>query len=227
MSAKEHENFAMVRYSAECRRFRQCLHEFEVKYWYIIHKVDTYIWFTPSASAGARHEVWLGGQIQVRQTHLPPNSNFSSNFGHFISKVLENLKIDMNSKFFFKTRDFWGTSPKISDRGSHPHTSATAPMRGRLPKYQQLWKRDARMTQVYFMDHLLTVRAMLMPKKFDERIPSFSNSNNRLQLCQKSRIVSPRLRLSFRLTQEAVPARKSACPNQLPRYVLNHGINSE
>ena len=33
----------------------------------------------------------LGGRVQVSQNHLPPNSNFSSDFAHFISEILENL----------------------------------------------------------------------------------------------------------------------------------------
>ena len=41
-----------------------------------------------------RHEVLTGGggRILVRQTHLPPNSDFSSDFGHFVSKILKNIK---------------------------------------------------------------------------------------------------------------------------------------
>ena len=30
-----------------------------------------------------------GGRILVRQTHLPPKSDFSSGFGHFILKILK------------------------------------------------------------------------------------------------------------------------------------------
>ena len=41
--------------------------------------------------SGAATNLWQGGRIKVRQTHLPQNSNFSSDFGHFISKILENL----------------------------------------------------------------------------------------------------------------------------------------
>ena len=37
---------------------------------------------------------WIDrGWIQVRQAHLLPNSNFSSDFGHFALKILEILKI--------------------------------------------------------------------------------------------------------------------------------------
>ena len=47
---------------------------------------------------GRRHEVLTGeGRILVRQSHLPPNSNFSSDLGHFISKILENIKIGVYS----------------------------------------------------------------------------------------------------------------------------------
>ena len=33
------------------------------------------------------HEIWQGGGIQVCQHHLPPNYDFSSDFGHFILKA--------------------------------------------------------------------------------------------------------------------------------------------
>ena len=32
-----------------------------------------------------------GGRIQVSQNHLPPNSDFSPDFAHFVSQILENL----------------------------------------------------------------------------------------------------------------------------------------
>ena len=36
---------------------------------------------------------WLVGQIQVSQNHVPQNSNFFSDFAHFILEILENLEI--------------------------------------------------------------------------------------------------------------------------------------
>ena len=54
----------------------------------------------------------LGGRIQVNENHLPPNSYFSSDFGHIILEISENLKILTNKlKNFIKNRDFWGDIP--------------------------------------------------------------------------------------------------------------------
>ena len=46
----------------------------------------------------------------MRQTHLPPDSGFSSDFGHFILKILKND----NYQFFQKNienHDFWADIP--------------------------------------------------------------------------------------------------------------------
>ena len=43
---------------------------------------------------GAATKFWLGwGRILVRQTHLPPNSDLSSDFGHFVLNILKSLNI--------------------------------------------------------------------------------------------------------------------------------------
>ena len=48
----------------------------------------------------------------MNQNDLPPNSNFSSDFGHFILEILENLKVFTNiQKISLKNRDFWGDIP--------------------------------------------------------------------------------------------------------------------
>ena len=62
-----------------------------------------------------------GGRIQVSQNHLPPNSDFSSVFAHFVWEILENPKVLANiPKIFFKNRDFWGDIPPgFSNRGGH------------------------------------------------------------------------------------------------------------
>ena len=39
--------------------------------------------------SGAATKFWLGGRILVRQIHLPPKFDFSSDFGHFILKILK------------------------------------------------------------------------------------------------------------------------------------------
>ena len=47
------------------------------------------------------------GRIQVSRNHLPPNSDFSSDFAHFILEISEDLKEIANiKKIFFKNRDF-------------------------------------------------------------------------------------------------------------------------
>ena len=84
-------------------------------------------------SQGRRHEFsiggtdsdWEGERIQVNQNHLPPNSDFSSDFGHFILGTLENLKVLTNiQKLVFKNREFWGGYPtgilKVGIRARHP-----------------------------------------------------------------------------------------------------------
>ena len=44
-------------------------------------------------SRSAATKFWLGGgRILVLQAHQPPNSDFSLDFGHFILKILKNLK---------------------------------------------------------------------------------------------------------------------------------------
>ena len=78
---------------------------------------------------------WGGGRILVRQTHLPPNSDFPSDFGHFILKILKNLEklvSSLNKKKICKNSDFWGDVPLLlSDwRGvacRHPSVGAHAP----------------------------------------------------------------------------------------------------
>ena len=82
-----------------------------------------------------------GGRIQVLQIQLPPNSNFSLDFGHFILKILENLKFWCVFRIFSsKVVISGGTSPRILDRGDaspRPPPPAAAPM-GRAPRFQ-LW----------------------------------------------------------------------------------------
>ena len=61
---------------------------------------------------GVATKFWLGGRIQVIQNHLPPNSDFSWDFAHFISEIPENPNFSVNiQKIFLKNRDFWGDIP--------------------------------------------------------------------------------------------------------------------
>ena len=56
-----------------------------------------------------------GGQIQVGQNHLPPNSYFSLNFMHFILEILKNLKIFRYSKKSLKNHSgFRGDQGDVS-----------------------------------------------------------------------------------------------------------------
>ena len=61
---------------------------------------------------GRRHQILTGGRIQVRETQLPTNSNFSSVFGHFISKTLKNLKKKLYVLLNFLQKSFWGDVPQ-------------------------------------------------------------------------------------------------------------------
>ena len=67
----------------------------------------------------------LGGRTQVRQTHLPPSSDFSSDFVHFILKMLKNDNVNFFRKN--KKRDFWAdVPPEFWTGGMHPPSSLTA-----------------------------------------------------------------------------------------------------
>ena len=48
--------------------------------------------YVPESPYQGRHHEILTRGMQVRQSHLPPNSYFSSDFVHFMLKLLENLK---------------------------------------------------------------------------------------------------------------------------------------
>ena len=68
--------------------------------------------FRPSRLQGRHHEVLTGGGglVLVRQTHLSPNSDISSDFVHFILNILQSLNI-LGKFLKIKNRDFWGESP--------------------------------------------------------------------------------------------------------------------
>ena len=71
----------------------------------------------------------LGGRIQVSQNHLPPNSDFSSDFGNFSLEIFETLKVLTNlQNFFLKSRYFGGHPPEFRTGGRVPH-----PTRWRRP----------------------------------------------------------------------------------------------
>ena len=57
------------------------------QYWVIIWGVATNF-----RLGGGVNSDW-GGQIQLNQNHISANSDLSSDFGHFILEILENLKI--------------------------------------------------------------------------------------------------------------------------------------
>ena len=47
------------------------------------------------------------------QTHLPPKFSFSSDFGHFILKMLENAIVaNVLRKKIIKYHNFWGDVPR-------------------------------------------------------------------------------------------------------------------
>ena len=85
---------------------------------------------------GRRHKFLTGGgQILVNQNHLPPNSDFSLHFGHFILEILEYLKILTNMhNFFFKSRFLGGHPSRNFELGGtrlrHP------------PQWQRPWSEE-------------------------------------------------------------------------------------
>ena len=59
------------------------------------------------------------------QTHLPPKLSFSSDFGHFILKIVENAKkIYLSRKKILKDHPFLGVCPSLIFRlrGTRHHT---------------------------------------------------------------------------------------------------------
>ena len=71
------------------------------------------------AGASPRSFVWGDGFIGT-QTHLPPKFNFSSDFGHFILKMVINAKLSCvkkkdriyKKKDLLKYHNFWGDVPR-------------------------------------------------------------------------------------------------------------------
>ena len=80
----------------------------------------------PGTGASPRSFVWGGGgriHGQGTQTHLPPKSCFSSDFGHFILKMLENVIFAyVSRKKILKYHNFWGGRPPLIFRlrGTRP-----------------------------------------------------------------------------------------------------------
>ena len=63
------------------------------------------------------------GQIQASQSHLSPNSDFSSDFAHFILEILKNLKISVYiQNFSLKIVISGGTFPRNSEPGAGTRT---------------------------------------------------------------------------------------------------------
>ena len=66
------------------------------------------------AGASPPSFVWGGDGFMGAQTHLPQKINFSSDFGQFISKMLENAKFaNVTRKKILKYHNVWGdASPR-------------------------------------------------------------------------------------------------------------------
>ena len=101
-------------------------------------------------SQGRPHEVLtVGDGFRCVKPTYPPNSNFSSHFGNFISKILENLQILVCAQnIFIKSHDFGeGRLPRISNQRGRvlpppPRRrpclcSAIPPPPPRLPSFSQ------------------------------------------------------------------------------------------
>ena len=89
------------------------------------HRRHTSLWVTVNTEQGRRHEVLIGGGgFMGIQTHLPQKKlSFSSDFRHFILKLLENSKLytcqEKGCSNIINSSP--GTSPMISRmRGTRP-----------------------------------------------------------------------------------------------------------
>ena len=71
---------------------------------------------------GRRHDVLIGGRFHRHRNSPIPKFNFSSDFGHFILKMLENAKFEYMSRTkLFKFPNFWGYAPAdFSTAGTIP-----------------------------------------------------------------------------------------------------------
>ena len=67
-------------------------------------------WFDLTRDAATSFDWRGGGRILVCEPHLPPNSDFSSDFGHFMLKIWKNLKNKIFKKVY-KIDISAGTSP--------------------------------------------------------------------------------------------------------------------
>ena len=67
--------------------------------------------FSPKCK-GVPTKLWLGVGFISTQSHLPPKFSFSSDFGHFILKILENAKIYVLRKKILKYPNFCGGRPR-------------------------------------------------------------------------------------------------------------------
>ena len=98
----------------------------KTKYTNINQKVQRKAGAPPRSFHWGTDRDW-GEQIQVSQNHLPPNSDFSSEFDHSIWELLENLKVLANIQGkTLKIAISGGTSPRISNRGSPPPLGSDA-----------------------------------------------------------------------------------------------------
>ena len=63
----------------------------------------------------------------MRQTHVPPDSDFSSDLGHFILKILKNDNFQNFQKKNLENRDFWAeVPPKTLNRTNTSPSSSPA-----------------------------------------------------------------------------------------------------
>ena len=92
-----------------CRsELNRCRIKLRKVYWLENHSCTA----SPPCTGASPQDSDLGGRIQVVQNHVPPNSDFSSDFALFILEILKNIKIwAYIQKCFFKNRDFWGDIP--------------------------------------------------------------------------------------------------------------------
>ena len=85
-----------------------------------------------ASAGGGGDEFRRGRRIQVSQNHVPPNSYFSSNFGHLVLEILENSESWTSvQEIFFEDRDIW----------ENPTEFGTGRTRSPHPRWRRPWTR--------------------------------------------------------------------------------------
>ena len=101
--------------------------------------IGAYCWHTWPGASPRSFVFW--GRIHRHPTHLPPKFSFSSDFGHFILKMVENAKFSyVSRKKKSEIKEFLGTSPAdfstAGDASPRPPAFDAHVHGGRIHKYR-------------------------------------------------------------------------------------------